>query len=208
MIIAEGDQFVGQIRGGEYVEINGSAEGTIVTRRLLIGPKGQFKGSLKVDEAEVQGQLRGEANVQRLLSIASTGDVVGRIRYGQLLVERGGHFTADARNVPPELAGDFELIVPRGGQATITPADLSATDADDAATALTYTASGVLNGHLARAGEIDIEINKFTQADINAGSIVFVHNGNGRSAGFDVIVSDDDGATAGGARPVLVRIEG
>ena len=98
--------------------------------------------------------------------------------------------------------------MPRGGQATITPADLSATDVNDAATALTYTASGVLNGHLARAGEIDVAIHKFTQADINAGSIVFVHNGAGRSAGFDVIVSDDDGATAGGARPVLVRIEG
>ena len=85
------------------VEINGSAEGTIVTRRLLIGPKGQFKGSLKVDEAEVRGQLRGEANVQRLLAITSSGDVVGRIRYGQLMVERGGHFTAEVG--VPELVG-------------------------------------------------------------------------------------------------------
>ena len=208
MIIAEGDQLVGQIRGGDFVEINGRVEGTIVTRRLVIGPKGQFKGSLKVDEALIQGQLRGEANVHRLLSISASGDATGRLRYGQLQVERGGHFNADAKNVPPELSGDFELVVPRGGQTTITPSDLSATDANDSATALTYTASGVLNGHLARASESDVAIQNFTQADIDAGSIVFIHNGEGRAAGFDVIVSDDDGATAGGARPVLVRIEG
>ena len=207
MIIAAGDQFVGQIRGGRLVEINGQVEGTIVTRRLLIGPKGQFKGSLKADEAIIHGLLRGEANVHKLLSISATGDVVGRISYGQLALERGGHLTADMRNVPPELAGDFELTVPRGGQVTITPSDLNATDADDAATALTYTASGVLNGYLARSEASDVAIEQFTQADVNAGAIVFVHDGAGQAAGFDVIVSDDDGATAGGARPVLVRIE-
>lgn len=208
MVIAAGDQFVGQIRGGNLVEINGQAEGTIVTRKLVIGPKGEFKGSLKVDEAVIHGLLRGEATVQKLLSITKTGDVVGRISYGQIAIEYGGHFTADARNVPPELAGDFELVVARGEMVAITPSDLNATDADDAATALTYTASGMLNGYLARNDDSRTAIQKFTQADINAGVVLFVHNGEGRVAGFDVIVSDDDGATAGGARPVLVRIEG
>jgi cytoskeletal protein CcmA (bactofilin family) len=208
MVIAHGDQFVGQIRGGNLVEINGQVEGTIVTRKLVIGPKGTFKGSLKVDDAIIHGLMRGEATVQKLLAITKTGDVVGRIRYGQLSVEHGGHFTADAHNVPPELAGDFELVVARGDKVAITPSDLNATDTDDAATQLTYTASGMLNGHLARADDSSTAIQKFTQADINAGKILFVHNGEGRVAGFDVIVSDDDGATAAGARPVLVRIEG
>jgi cytoskeletal protein CcmA (bactofilin family) len=208
MTIAAGTEFMGQIRGGDLVEINGVAEGTIVTRRLLIAPGGRFKGSLRADEVLVHGELRGDATVQKLLTISATGDVVGRIRYGQLVLERGGHLSADMKNVPPQLAGDFEITVARGGQAAITPEDLCAADADDPVTALEFTANAVLNGHLARADASDIPIHTFTQADINAGAIVFVHNGHGQHAGFDVIVADDDGATAGRPRPVLVRIEG
>jgi len=110
--------------------------------------------------------------------------------------------------VPPELFGDFELEVARGGQAVITSADLNAKDLDDGASALTFTATNLLHGHIAHTTAPNEPLAQFTQADINAGAIVFVHNGaETNNAGFDVVVADAQGATAGPLRPVLVRVQ-
>ena len=208
MTIAPGTQFSGQVRGGERVEINGSADGTIVTKVLVVGEGGRFKGSIKVDTAEIYGELRGDVTVRHLLTIGVTGDVEGEIQYGQLALASGANLVADLRNVPPELFGDFELEVERGGQTVITPADLNATDADDSAAALTFTATNLLHGHIAHMTAPNEPLAQFTQADINAGSIIFVHNGaQTNNAGFDVVVADEQGATAGPLRPVLVRVQ-
>lgn len=208
MTIAPGTRFTGQVRGGERVVINGNADGTIVTKALVVGEGGRFQGSIKVDTAEVHGELRGDVTVRHLLTIGVTGDVEGDIQYGQLALASGANLVADLRNVPPELFGDFELEVERGGQAVITPADLKATDADDGADALTFTATNLLHGHIAHASAPDSPLAQFTQADINEGSIVFVHNGAvTNNAGFDVVVADAQGATAGPVRPVLVRVQ-
>lgn len=208
MTIAPGTEFSGQVRGGERVEINGTAEGSIVTKTLVIGEGGRFQGSIKVDSAEIHGQLQGEVTVRHLLTIGVTGDVEGDIQYGQLSLASGANLVADLRNVPPELFGDFELEVTRGGQAVITPADLNAIDVDDSASALTFTATNLLHGHIAHTTAPNEPLAQFTQADINAGAIVFVHNGAvTNNAGFDVVVADAKGASAGPLRPVLVRVQ-
>jgi len=207
MNIAQGTHLTGQIRGGQHVEIEGSADGSIATKHLVIGQGGSFKGSARVESAEIHGELRGDLSVRNLLKISETGDVEGDVRYGQLALEAGSNLVADLRNVPPELAGDFELEVLRGGSVKITPEDLNATDADDGPDALKFTATNLINGHLALSDAQSEPLAQFTQADINAGKIVFVHSGGETgNAGFDVVVVDDEGASAGAARPVLVRV--
>lgn len=207
MTIMPGTHLTGQIRGGHRVEIRGTADGSIVTQHLIVAPGGSFDGSIRVDSAEIHGKLRGDVSVRNLLSIKATGDVEGKIEYGQLALEAGANLAADVRNVPPELAGDFELEVARGGSVAITPEDLNATDQDDGADALTYTAANLLNGHIATTKAQQAALDQFTQAQINAGEILFVHSGAPTAiAGFDVTVADAAGATAGPMRPVLVRV--
>ena len=109
MTIMPGTHFTGQVRGGKRVETRGTADGSIVTRHLVIGEGGSFDGSLRVDSAEVHGKVRGNVSVRNLLSISATGDVEGDIQYGQLALAAGSNLVADLHNVPPELAGDFEL---------------------------------------------------------------------------------------------------
>lgn len=208
MTIAPGTQFTGQVRGGERIEINGEADGSVVSKSLVIGEGGSFKGSIKVDSAEIHGKLRGDVTVRHLLTISATGDVEGEIQYGQLAIASGANLVADLRNVPPELFGDFELEVTRGGSVVITPEDLNAVDADDSASALKFTAANLLHGHVAHTKAPEEPLAQFTQADINAGDIVFVHSGAETNiAGFDVVVADEAGATAGPLRPVLVRVQ-
>jgi len=208
MVIRAGDHLSGQIRGGTRVDIEGSGDGSIVTKHLVIGNGGYFDGSVHVETAEVHGKLRGRVSVRNLLTISETGDVEGEIRYGQLALAAGSNLVADLKNVPPELAGDFQLEVARGGSVKITPEDIEATDADDGADALKFTATNLLNGHLAHIDALSEPLAQFTQADINAGKIVFVHAGGATAnAGFDIVVVDDDGASAGPPRPVLVIVE-
>ncbi len=205
--LAPDTRFRGQIRGARRVEIAGDANGGIVAGRLVVLEGGLFDGRVSVEEAEVYGTLRGEIVVRQHLQIGPTGDVEGNVRYGQLSMVAGGNLVAELRNVPPELAGDFELIVERGGQVVVTHEDLLATDADDDAADLTFTITAPRNGRVARAEAPGQAIVQFTQADIDAGRIVFVHDGGPSDvASFDVVVADDDGATAGAPRPVMVRI--
>ncbi len=83
---------------------------------------------------------------------------------------------------------------------TVTPAMLEATDVDDTDTAgnLTYTASNLLNGQIEISGAPSTPITTFTQAQINAGQIVFLHDGSETTtAGFDYSLADglEDGVT-------------
>lgn len=208
MTIMPGTHLTGQIRGGDCVEIHGSADGSIVTRHLIISPGGSFDGSIRVESADIRGKLRGEVSVRNLLSIGATGDVEGHVEYGQLAMMEGSNLVADVHNIPPELAGDFELEVVRGGSVAITPDDLNATDPDNLANELTYTAANLMNGHIAVGQSNGEAVVHFTQAEINAGRVFFVHGGGPTEiAGFDVLVADAAGATAGPMRPVLVRVK-
>ena len=173
----------------------------------MVGEGGSFNGTIRVDTADVHGTLRGDVSVRNLLTISASGDVEGEIAYGQLALAAGSNLVADLKNVPPEMGGDFEIEVVRGGSVKITQEDLHATDAEDGASALTYTAMNLLNGHLALTDMPQQSIESFTQADIDAGNILFVHGGGETmNAGFDVVVVDSQGASAGPPRPVLVKV--
>ena len=89
----------------------------------------------------------------------------------------------------------------------ITPADLSAIDPDDAPDALTFQVSNVSGGMITQTGAPGLSVETFTQADLLAGRVHFAHDGSdAATGGFDVIVSDDDGATSGAAQTVKVAI--
>lgn len=83
---------------------------------------------------------------------------------------------------------------------------LQATDPDDPATGLTFTATNYSNGHIEVSGTTQ---NTFTQADIDAGNVRFVHNGDEGNGSFDIEVADSgaDGATTDNATFTLTKID-
>ena len=104
-------------------------------------------------------------------------------------------FTINPINDSPAIATNTVPTILEGGALTITNAMLNEGDPDDSGTGLTYTASSLTNGH--------IEVNNvtqstFTQADIDAGLVEFVHDGSETlSASFAFSLADggEDGAT-------------
>ncbi|MEO1650164.1 MAG: cadherin-like domain-containing protein [Pseudomonadota bacterium] len=200
-------EFQGRIRDGRVVEIRGAVEGELSSQHVIIQPGGRFLGRLVAGSAEIHGELRGEVFVKSLIKIGETGLVEGKVQYGAITMAPGGDLVADLYNVPPTLSGDFEVSVHRGRSAVITRDDLRAVDPDDAPEDLTFEISRTAHGHVALRNAPAVGIAKFTQADLNAGKIVFQHDGStGDAASFDVSVRDDDGASAGTAQTVKVQV--
>ncbi|MGE0700027.1 MAG: polymer-forming cytoskeletal protein [Hyphomicrobiaceae bacterium] len=197
----------GEIRNGGEVEVLGGVIGSIAAEHVVIQPGGHVTGRLDVGSAAVHGHLEGRIRVRNLISIGASGAVHGDVRYGQLALEAGGDLAAEVRNLPPELGGDFEVVVRRGRTVRITTADLIATDAEDGADALTYHVSNAEHGFVARSEAPALAVETFTQAEIAAGKVMFVHDADGSDrAGFDVLVADSQGAASGTPRRVTVVV--
>lgn len=185
----------GRIGNCRTLDVLGYVEGGIEAEEVRIHPGGRVFGTVKADRMEVNGALQGDILVKNLISIGSTGVVNGNVRYGQLAMSAGGELSADVRNVPPEIHGDLQVAVRRGRAVPITLADLTAVDPDDTAERLHFIVGASTGGAIALAEAPETPVAGFSQADLAAGRVLFVHDGStGATAGFDVSVSDAAGA--------------
>ena len=206
-IIREHTQLNGNITKCHRLENFGYIEGDVKVNTLIVHQGGRMFGNIQANNAEIKGEIQGNIKVVNLINIGASGSVSGNVQYGQLALENGGNLSADLRNVPPELGGDFHLRVAKGKAVAVTLADLSAFDPDDTADALTFKISNLKNGFIALSQKPTNPVVSFTQADLEAGKIIFVHNGTSTpKAGFDVVVSDHDGATSGAPQTVNVDV--
>ena len=122
-------------------------------------------------------------------------------------MEHGGNLTAEVRNVPPTISGDFELVVDHGRAVRITLDDLKAIDPDDSAEQLKFRVSNVVRGFVMLTSGPPVVTETFTQADLIAGHVVFAHDGTpDTTASFDVVVTDHAGASSGAPRTVRVAV--
>lgn len=207
VVIAADCVVKGDIRNAALVEIAGYVVGNVEAADVRILEGGRLLGRLSADQATVAGSLRGVATVRALMSIAGTGSVQGTVRYGRLQLAEGGELWAEMRNLPPSLSGDFSMVVRRGGATRLTTEDVAAFDPDNAAAELQFTVSNIRSGHIIRAGAPQQAIAAFSQAEVEAGTISFQHDGTAEgTAGFDVVVADLAGATAGPPRTVAIAV--
>lgn len=191
------------------ITVSGRIQGTVSAPMVEISEGGEIYGSLKAKSADVYGSVQGDVSILGHIRIGRTGSVNGQVRYGSISMEQGASLDASLRNVPPRIGGDFEISVARGGSVKITTLDLTAFDPDDAAKDLTYSVTNPKNGFVALDSARTTAITQFTQADLEANRVVFVHDGSASaSAGFDTVVTDSKGGTSGEVRHVTVLVAG
>ena len=207
-IIQEDTIIKGKIRNCRQMEIRGYFEGDLAAEEVSVPKGGTFYGTMKSDRADIAGSVQGEVFVKNLISIRATGAVNGQVRYGQLAMEMGADLSAELRNVPPRLAGDLDVTVRRGKSVVITTEDVTAIDPDDTPDHLIYTVSNAIGGFVATLNNKNTAVTNFTQADVEAGRVVFVHDGSAADkANFDIMVADDSGGTSGKAQTVTVHVK-
>ncbi|MDX2258878.1 MAG: polymer-forming cytoskeletal protein [Hyphomicrobiaceae bacterium] len=202
--VVEGDV----VSKGQLV-VNGRLQGSLTARQVTISKTGELYGKLRAEDADVHGALQGDVVIRGLIRIGETGAVAGDVVYGKISMDKGGELSATLRNVPPHLAGDFNVAVKRGGVVVITTDDLTALDPDDVAADLVYSVTKPAHGFVALASASSTPVTRFTQADLEAAQVIFVHDGSSEpAAGFDTLVADAKGATSGKTRHVSVIVKG
>ena len=93
--ISEGTKIVGDITSKGGFRIDGEIEGTVSTpNKVVIGKGGVLKGSLKCQDADIEGVVTGKVEIDRLLSVKSTAKIDGEVIVGKLAVEPGAAFNA------------------------------------------------------------------------------------------------------------------
>jgi cytoskeletal protein CcmA (bactofilin family) len=198
---------IGDVLGRGVVEIQGVVQGTVSAPNIHVHQGGHVRGAVKADRASVDGTVEGRVAVKNLISIGSSGRVSGDVRYGQLALAEGGDLSADVHNVPPTLGGDFNLVVRRGQRVVVTTLDLTAYDPDSAPGDLVYSVSQPANGRIVRTNAPATPIDSFTQANLAAGHIAFVHDGGpAAAASFEIVVVDETGSGSRVPRRVEVTV--
>ncbi len=207
LVISEDTYLKGDVRNGGRIEVFGYIEGSVTGDQLVVKQGGRCYGTIKVDAADVHGDLQGQVFVKQLITIRGSGSVSGDVQYGRLAMEMGANLTAEVRNVPPTISGDLDVSVNKGKSVRITLDDLTALDPDNEAHELTFTVSKAKNGFVMLSSNPGRPVETFTQADLERGNVLFNHDGsNGGQASFDVVVVDAAGASSGAAQTVNVSV--
>lgn len=96
LIVGREIKMKGEITSCERLVVEGSVEAALMDSRALeVASGGYFTGTAVVDSAQIAGHFEGDLTVEGLLTLASTGRIIGTIRFGELEVERGGTMTGD-----------------------------------------------------------------------------------------------------------------
>ncbi|KAL0967884.1 hypothetical protein UPYG_G00259150 [Umbra pygmaea] len=92
---------------------------------------------------------------------------------------------------PPKLRHNTGLEVLAGEESDITTTMLNTEDEDTPNEELVYSIESPINGMVALKVEPDVEIENFTQAQVNNGEVIFIHEGL-ESGGFSFTVTDGE----------------
>lgn len=112
MTIGRDVELRGEVSVCDRLVVDGTARLTVSGARLLqIGANGLFSGTADVAEADIGGRFDGDLTVRERLTIRAAGQVRGRIRYGQIVVEAGGELSGDVGTL------DAQVRVPAGDEA-------------------------------------------------------------------------------------------
>lgn len=103
LIVGRGISLSGEITACDRLVVEGSVQVTLnQTRAIEITETGEFRnGKAEVEEAEISGVYEGELTVRNRLLIRSTGRVTGKIRYGEIEIERGGRISGEVQVLEP-----------------------------------------------------------------------------------------------------------
>lgn len=111
LIVGEGIRLKGEITACDRLVVEGHVEVSLnETRAVEIRPSGHFIGSCEVEEAEISGVYEGELDVRQRLIVHASGRATGKIRYGEIELERGGRIAGELSVRDPAKAVAAKMV--------------------------------------------------------------------------------------------------
>ncbi len=102
-IISEGFEFVGEIRSGGYMTIEGIVSGTLALHSIQIGTNGVVNAQVTCDSMNIKGRFAGSLTCRDLI-IGSRAVVEGNISFSNIAIQRGGVIKGELKKIaiPPD----------------------------------------------------------------------------------------------------------
>lgn len=98
LVVGREITLAGEITDCDVLVVEGTVRASLQdSRRFEITESGVFEGKVEIDVAEIKGRFEGELTARGRLLIRRTGQVIGRIRYAELEIERGGQISGDVQ---------------------------------------------------------------------------------------------------------------
>jgi cytoskeletal protein CcmA (bactofilin family) len=108
-------RLIGDLASEGEVQIDGTVNGDIKTKVLLVGEKAVIKGEIIADTVKVHGEINGQIKA-RSVTLASTARMVGDILHENLAIEEGAYLEGHCKRMDKsELASAVNLVVKEGG---------------------------------------------------------------------------------------------
>jgi cytoskeletal protein CcmA (bactofilin family) len=93
--IAQGTVFKGSIESQGSFRIEGKVIGNITTPgKIVVGKTGYIKGEIDCDNADFEGEFKGQLKVKSLLTLRATAKIEGDVFTDKLSIEPGAKFNA------------------------------------------------------------------------------------------------------------------
>jgi cytoskeletal protein CcmA (bactofilin family) len=93
--IAEGTTIKGDLEGQGSFRIDGKIIGTIKTAgKIVLGKNGVIEGEITCENADLEGLVKGNLEVNNTLTLKSSAVVEGEVITGKLAIEPGADFNA------------------------------------------------------------------------------------------------------------------
>lgn len=109
----------GQINNCDKLIVEGRVEANMSDcREIEIAENGTFKGEAEIEIADISGTFEGSLTARQLLIVRASGRITGKVRFGQLEIERGGEIIGDVQVHSPS-----ESREPSPIRSTETPAE-------------------------------------------------------------------------------------
>jgi len=92
-ILSTGTEFEGKVNTEGDIRIDGKFTGDLFCKaRVIIGPPGNFKGTIQCENAVIEGTFSGKLQVKSMLEVKENGKISGEIATGKLIVQAGAIF--------------------------------------------------------------------------------------------------------------------
>lgn len=118
-VISADMQIVGDLVSGGETQIDGTVDGDIKSKDLLIGETAVIKGEISAETIRVHGAVNGEIKATNVV-LASTANVVGNILHENISIEKGarleGHLTRMTDADKPKKESESRINLVAGGQ--------------------------------------------------------------------------------------------
>ena len=101
LLVGKGVIIKGGIIATGAVHVYGEVNGEITAKEITVGISGKVTGDVRVDVADIQGEVLNLLEVRQTLIVRSNGRISGTISYQSLEIEHGGFIEGHIEKLPP-----------------------------------------------------------------------------------------------------------